>query len=375
VQWGPAVNLAVRKARGEFVFYVCSNEGIVARPGWERACLHFLRANRDVALAGHLISSPAFPTGESYRDQPWFSLFRNKWFAEHNSEREFFHVQGGLFVLRREAFLHCGELSALVRQEAADIEYSYFLESCGWGLGAIPNLPSLTKKTLPPLCAHLDENTLAAHPLTRADAEHLDCLVTGRVQLCNLCGWYGERFDTDEHGRKRCPACDSTPFGRTAYRYIAASNLPYRKLRCLVIAGDESLQRELRRMFALEALDGWNGAMAPREQPYDLVLADLYGAPPGEAVAALARAVSPRGRALLGIDLSQSGESGDDVVEPLLREVGFQIERVSFRSRVVWFEHRDVLACRRTGGVGEAAAPPAAGAMASVASRQTAGVA
>ena len=164
--WGPAVNRAFRDGRSEFLLYVCSNEGFVLRPGWERQFVRHLRDHRDVALAGHPVSSPAFPTGAEYTQQPWFEGFRNKEFAEEYPDREFFHVQGGLFALRRTAFSQCGAFSEVVSQNAVDIEYSYLLESHGWKLGRVDQIPSVTRKTLPRLRAHLDETTLAAHPLS-----------------------------------------------------------------------------------------------------------------------------------------------------------------------------------------------------------------
>ncbi len=145
--WGPAMNVALAGGRSEFAVYVCSKEGFVLKPGWEREYVETLKRSREVAMAGHRITSPAFVDGRAYTTQPWFGGFRNKEFAESNPDRVFAHVQGGLFGLRRSAYERAGGFSTLVAQDAVDVEFSYLLESLGWKLESVPAVPSVTKKT------------------------------------------------------------------------------------------------------------------------------------------------------------------------------------------------------------------------------------
>jgi glycosyltransferase involved in cell wall biosynthesis len=333
--WGPAVNLAFTNARSEFLLYVCSREGFVLTPGWEREYLDHLRAHRDVALAGHPVSSPAFPTGRAYQRQPWFSGFRNQRFAERNLDREFFHVQGGLFALRRAAFNQCGGFSEVVSQDAVDVEFSYVVESHGWKLGKVTTIPSVTTKTRPRIHAHVDENTVAAHPLSLESVDLASRVTSGRFSFCNVCSWSGDSFVADGAATDACPACGSTPFGRLLYRYLASSALPYRGLDCAAVLEDESVVAELERMFALTRL---NSERLDRELgSRDIVIADLP-ALPGEhslgTVEAIVGATGNRGIAIFGRPLTAE-HNGDTVTAHL---AGTDAHRVSIASRAVRFD-------------------------------------
>ncbi|MCA1706071.1 MAG: glycosyltransferase, partial [Actinobacteria bacterium] len=357
--WGPGFNMALEHGSGEFAFYVCSNEGFVAKVGWERECLQFMRAHPRVALGGHPISSPRFHDGDGYRRQPWFSSFRNQWFAKKNPKRAFQHVQGGIFVLRRAAYEEAGGFSDAVAQAGADVEYSYYLESRGWELGDIKHLPSVTTKTRPPVGALIDEDTVACHPLSRNTVHELDWAVAMRGRRCNLCGWKGERF-VDDGDANACPQCGSTPFARATYRFLAGSNLVYRKRSCAAILDTDALGPELDRMFSLErhlvaqhpeatqlADHLANGRLAP----VDVLIAGPLGVAAGQegAVAAdIDRLLGSDGVALLAPTNLSFGHG--DPVERLrgaFADERLGLEEVVYPSRVIGLEQTELLRVAR----------------------------
>jgi len=357
--WGPAVNLALERSSGEFVFYVCSNEGFVAKVGWERECLQYMRANPRVALGGHLISSPRFHDGDGYRRQPWFSNFRNRSFAKKNPKRAFHHVQGGIFVLRRAAYEECGGYNDAVTQAGADVEYSYYLESRGWELGGIKQLPSVTTKTRPPVGALIDEDTVACHPLSRETVKDLDRTVAMRGRRCNLCEWAGERF-ADDGDANTCPQCGSTPFSRAAYRFLAGSNLVYRKRSCAAILDADALVPELERMFSLErhvvAQQPEATQLASHLANGRLARVDVLIAGPlwvaagqeGAVVADIDRLLGRDGIALLALT-NLSFEHGDPVerLRAAFADQRLEVEEVAYQSRVTGFENTELLSVAR----------------------------
>ncbi len=357
--WGPGFNVALEHGSGEFALYVCSNEGFVAKVGWERECLQFMRANPRVALGGHLISSPGFHDGDGYRRQPWFSKFRNRWFAKKNPKRAFHHVQGGIFALRRDAYEESGGFSEAVAQAGADVEYSYYLESRGWELGDIEQLPSVTTKTLPPVGALIDEDTLACHPLSRETVRDLDWTVAMRGRRCNLCGWTGEQFVSDGDANA-CPQCGSTPFDRATYRFLAGSNLVYRKRSCAAILDGDALVPELKRMFSLErhvvaqtpeATELANHLANGRTARVDVLIVGPLRVAAGQegAVAAdIDRLLGRDGTALLApADLSfRHGDPVERLRVAFARQ-RLGVEEVVYRSRVTGLESTDLLSVAR----------------------------
>lgn len=225
---GPASNVALEMARSEFAFYVCSNEGYIVRTGWERPCLRYMRNHADTAISGHLVASPAWPDGRGYIQQEWFKDFRNPQFAHEQPDREFFHVQGGLYALRRETFLKEGGFSERRPQAQTDVEYSYFLESKGYQLGDIPELVVLSNKTRPGLEAFVDENTVAVHPVFDNTVASIDAWTQAGTSRCNICGWTGDAPRADDGVSFDCPQCASSPRDRAVFRWLAGSNLHHR---------------------------------------------------------------------------------------------------------------------------------------------------
>ncbi len=346
--WGPAMNVALAGGNSEFAIYVCSKEGFVLKPGWERAYIETMRGAREVAMAGHLISSPAFVDGEAYTRQEWFKGFRNKDFAEGNPTRQFAHVQGGLFGLRRSAYERCGGFSSIVSQGAVDIEFSYLVESLGWKLASIPSIPSVTKKTRPRISAHLDENTLAAHPLTLESVDTAAGLVSGQGAFCNVCAWSGPSFRSNGTGPDRCPQCGSSPFGRLVYRYVAGTALPYRRLRCVTLtAPDDSLNRELDPMFALDTAEG--STLPKLGEPSDLVITDLAAVPHGrtlDALGMIGSGIERGGLAVVGSSLENG--AGEDLSRVALAfgAAGLEAEELVISSNALRFPRQGLVIAR-----------------------------
>lgn len=237
---GPATNIGAAAGQGKYILYVCSNEGFVLQYGWERDLVRFMDAHPETGIAGHVIHMPRYHDGKSYVTHPQFAEFRNPEFAREHPDRPFGHVQGGVYILRREAFERDGGFSDNVPHGGMDIEYSYYLESCGWTLGHIPGIASFTVKTRPTLTAVLDETIVAAHPLTLPEAARADALAAARVRACNLCGWTGPAFEDG-----RCPDCGATPFSRSVMKLCGSSGLVQQRPGLALVSDDDGLVRHI----------------------------------------------------------------------------------------------------------------------------------
>ena len=252
---GPASNVAIEMARSECAIYVCSNEGLILRRGWERPLLDAIRRQAKAALGGHLASSPKWFDGQSYAQQNWIGSFRNADFARQNPKRPFHHVQGGLFVLRTRIVQEAGGFSPQRPQDLMDVELSFYLESLGYELLDIPAIAAVSNKTRPNLEALIDENSLALHPVfdtTLALAQHVQKPDAAR---CNLCGWMGQIERAADGISFDCPDCHSSPRDRAMYRALADSDLHHRGLRLSSAGLGQKLQQLLQPMFQLVDAD------------------------------------------------------------------------------------------------------------------------
>jgi glycosyltransferase involved in cell wall biosynthesis len=160
-----ATNQGLRLCNSPFVFYLCSHECFIMDYGWEQDCIRFMNDNPGVGLAGHCVQSPVYSTGAKYLEQDWFRHFRNAELARDNPAREFRHVQGGFFVLRKRMLDEIGGFNEKIIHGAMDIEYSYYVESMGWEIGDIPSVYAIYKTTLPPI-ERYDPSIRVYHPLT-----------------------------------------------------------------------------------------------------------------------------------------------------------------------------------------------------------------
>lgn len=213
---GPATNIALAGSDAVFTIYVCSKEGFVARHGWERPLIDYMRRHPDVALGGNLCHLPAHTLGAEIGNHTAFSAFRNREFAEHHPQRPFQHIQGGVFILRRDVVDQETGFSADLPQANTDVEFSYFLESRGLKLGNIPQVSSLTVKTLPKLDAVVDETTTIAHPVLLNETVQLDRMHVPGSTRCNLClGW----DCIQDQGL--CNQCRSSGMDRKLFQFLA----------------------------------------------------------------------------------------------------------------------------------------------------------
>ena len=253
---GPAANIAMIRGSAEFIIYVCSKEGFIKEHGWERTLIRYMRTHPEIAMAGHKVHLPRFTYGKELMHHLDFRNFRNQNFALSNPNRSFRHVQGGIFIARRATMLENGGFNPAMPQSNMDVEMSYFLESQGYQLGEIPELASVTTKTLPRLVSILDETTVAAHPLTLANVgADLDALKERGLRRCNICGWQGPAFRAggDPAAGDMCPSCQSTPFGRLIFRIMANDHRAHRDAGCAILSRDVGLATALgERMFRVE---------------------------------------------------------------------------------------------------------------------------
>jgi predicted RNA-binding Zn-ribbon protein involved in translation (DUF1610 family) len=249
---GPGSNVAIEAGNSDYIFYLCGKEGFILKYGWEREFIKYMEANPDVGLAGNLVNLPHHYDGKTYQEYSRFPQFRNQDFARNHPHRPFQHVQGGVYVLRRAAYEDVGGFSEAVPHNGMDIEYSYYLESCGWKLGRVPNVWSMTVLTLPGLHAVMDEESVVAHPLDVEKVQRYDRIVSKQVHACNVCGYTGASLIERGNELYECPECGSREFARSLLKYLAQSELVYRDIPCVAFLQETSLCRYLSSMFALK---------------------------------------------------------------------------------------------------------------------------
>ena len=246
---GPSSNIALEMGDGEFAIYICAKEGFIGQHGWERTLLNAMREEPNAAIGGHHAHMPKYVYGHEYETHPDFSKFRNQDFIVGRKDKPFTHIQGGVFIIRREVFAKHGGFTPLIPHGGMDIELSFYYESLGYKLLEIPEVASLTVKTRPTLTAIMDKNTVIAHPLTIKSAEkQLDSLSNPNLKHCNICGWQGKSYSK----KAGCPECGSTAEGRLVYQYIASNYRIYRKDKALLLGHDKGLASALAPLFTLE---------------------------------------------------------------------------------------------------------------------------
>lgn len=241
---GPATNIGFRAGTSDYMIYLCSKEAYVLRRGWERDMVRWMDAHPEIALGGHLVTVPSFTTGAGYTQHPLFGQFRNPEFARENSGRRFDHVQGGIYIYRRSVFERLGGFSDTVPQDSTDIEFSYYLESCGERLGDIPGIRAGTVKTLPGVAAMADEHMIAVHPLSRRTIGRFEKIANGKTKACNICDWHGDAFGAGG----ACPACGCHPFGRSVMHLLAREGMLQHRPRVLIAADEPALGQYLKRI-------------------------------------------------------------------------------------------------------------------------------
>ncbi|MDP1553246.1 MAG: hypothetical protein Q8M06_09560, partial [Methanobacteriaceae archaeon] len=153
---------------------------------------------------------------------------------------KFHHVQGGAYILRKEAYSQCGGFNPLIPQNHMDVEYSYYLESMEWKLGEISDWISITKKTYPKIYAYLDEYTTFVHP---SNLKYLKTINSQAVNNCNICK--GKII------RDICDFCGSDSSERTIYRILSGSNKIHRSKKCTLLLKHNSNLKQYEKLFEI----------------------------------------------------------------------------------------------------------------------------
>jgi len=362
---GPGTNKGIEAGRAPIAAYLCSREGYVIAEGWDQAILDYMDDQPAVGLAGTLGYSPSYFTGADYIEQlEPFQRFRNPEFATKNRERSFRHVQGGMFAIRRTMFESIGGFSEAVPHNHTDVEYSYYVESCGWQLGQIPGLIVIYQKSRPLLTSRLDESVYAVHPGSFALAPVLDSVVRLETNFCNACD---NAVSFAEDSKLACPVCGSTPFHRSLYRYLAESTLTYRQLVALNIGEADWLLPDWKKMFRGRSID-YAGLVAELREKgridhpadrLDLVVLRLPNTvrkPPSDLLAEIARVLKPEGHLiyfqLYGtepiLDSEPQEPSYPNQVAAMLESHHFQVQaRVRYASAAVCYSEHEIFVCRK----------------------------
>lgn len=253
---GPATNIGITAVDSTYAIYLCGKEGWILDYGWEVAMIDYMESNRAVGIAGTLGYSPSYLYGADFKNGVrLFTDFRNQSFAEANPTREFRHVQGGLFILRRKMFDQIGGFSNEVPHDYTDVEYSFYVESCGWKLGEIDRILSLYNKTRPTFKSRLHRGILAMHPGSLRENDLIDSIADGSVLVCNICVWTGSSFVRDGRGGLICPNCHSSGLDRLIFHYLASSSLLFRRLPTLVFDLPKSLEIPFEKSFQIKNWD------------------------------------------------------------------------------------------------------------------------
>ena len=236
---GPASNLALALGDASFAIYLCSKKAFIGKHGWERHLIEHMRRNSEHAMAGYRTHLPNYTLGRELVMHPDFHKFRNQEFARHNPDRVFTHVQGGAYIVRRSVIDRHGGFSEQLPHDNMDVEFSYFLESCGEKLGTIDEVASLTTRTRPTLSAIVDEHTVVAHPLNLTAAWSLLAVRRDHERArCNVCG---TGWTAAVNNGEVCPHCGSTPFGRSVFQRLAHDWRAHRGGHAVLLTQDPAL--------------------------------------------------------------------------------------------------------------------------------------
>jgi hypothetical protein len=337
---GPASNIALGRMDHEFAIYVCSNEGMILKQGWEYKALNFMREHKKVAMAGTLVYSPNFYDGKTYKSQKFFENFRNKEYIDNNENMKFKHIQGGLYILRREAYDQCGGFNPLLPQNYMDIEYSYYLKSNNWELAEIPEWISITKKTLPHINTYLDENTTAAHPLIFNELEKLE---NRTYPVCNICN--GKIVDDI------CSDCGSDSSERAIYRIVGKTDKTYRSLICTLLLKNNTLHKPFKKMFDLtnkkystKSIDNDNEGSLNKLEDTDVLITNMvFDEDNLQILQDIADCLNPDGLLILQLT---NNELLNNSIKKLLKDNKFNVESVEFVSTNL--TDREILVAERS---------------------------
>lgn len=253
---GPGTNICMSHGTSDVAIYVCGKEGMTTKHGWEKGFITHMRENPNTGQAGTFCYSPSYLHGRDYvTELELFPDFRNTVFAEQNPDRPFRHIQGGFFAIRRDMFDKIGGFSDVVKHNHTDVEFSYYVESCGWDLGEVGGLMALFNKTRPALLNRVDDSHGALHPPMLDDLPALDRIANGSVRHCNVCATSHDAYDGGD-ADAICGACGSTRRARSIYRVLAESILLYRRLPALGVGMGEGMSEFWTQQFQGKQMNG-----------------------------------------------------------------------------------------------------------------------
>ncbi len=237
VSHASASNIALERMGHEFAIYINSDEGLIIKHGWEYKAVNFMREHENVALAG---------TFENYQYESTdtsidiFKDFRNKEYLENKDNIMFRYIHGGIYILKREAYNHCGGFNTSIPQDCMNLEYSHYLETNNWELHEITGWISNNRKALPQLNTFLDEYTTAAYPLSLDELDNID---NRKYDGCNICN--GQITDG------KCSICGSDSSERAIYRIMGKSDKINSSNTCTILLKNNTLHKQLNKMFEL----------------------------------------------------------------------------------------------------------------------------
>lgn len=244
---GPASNIALGEASADYAIYICSKEGFILQHGWEVEIVRAMDANPNAAIGGHVVSLPQHRTCKEIQEYPTFPKWRNKEFAQLNPDRAISHVQGGFYILRRQAYMDVGGFNEAVPHDGMDVEYSYYLISKGYQLLPLPNIAAISNKTRPELYSLVDEGTFFVHPSGHREISKYDRIVRSQTRHCVCCGWQGNSFIASEaNDQEFCPSCTADGFARSVWRSLSHSGRLQTRPTAYLISANHGLEKSLR---------------------------------------------------------------------------------------------------------------------------------
>lgn len=272
---GPGTNHAISNGSSEYIVYVCSKEGMVVKEGWEKCVYDNFDQNSDVGLAGTLGYSPTYLYGRDYPSGVLlFDKFRAKEYILKNPDKIMYHVQGGLFAMRRAMIEDIGGFSELVPHNYTDVEFTAYVENSKWEINSLPGVLALFNKTKPDLVSRLDESIFFAHPPQIENLSYINIIRNQNKCFCNICGKI-QRMNFIV-----CTGCMSNPTDRAVYKYFASSIHSFRRLKaiyvnpstCLLAYWNKSFQGRVTGFDDLIQLLQINKKIDNANQSFDLIL-------------------------------------------------------------------------------------------------------
>ena len=231
-----ASNIAFERMNHEFAIRINSTKTLILKQGWEYKAINFMREHKNVALAGTFENLQNHEIND--KPQDIFKDFRNKEYLENNSDIKFRYIHGGIYILRKEAYNHCGGFNTLIPQKCMNLEYSYYLKTNNWELDEIREWISINNKKYPKINTFLDEYTTAAYPIVLDELNQID---NQKYDICNICN--GQITDD------KCSICGCDSSERAIYRIIGRSDKITCSHTCTILLKNNTLHKQLNKMF------------------------------------------------------------------------------------------------------------------------------